>query len=84
MQKCFGELLAILIYLTMIVLFLIGSVQLALNGKPWVPVLEFLIAYAIDQVKSVPVQFFAWFFVIRRCGTLEVNDFEEWSDDLIF
>ena len=48
MQKCFGELLAILIYLIMIVLFLIGSVQLALNGKPWVPVLEFLIAYAID------------------------------------
>jgi len=48
MQKCFGELLAILIYLTMIVLFLIGAVQLALGGKPWAPILEFLIAYAID------------------------------------
>jgi hypothetical protein len=48
MQKCFGELLAILLYLIMIVLFLIGAVQLALNGKPWAPVLEFLIAYAID------------------------------------
>ena len=48
MQKCFGELLAILIYLLMIILFLIGAVQLALNGKPWAPILEFLIAYGVD------------------------------------
>ena len=65
----------------MIVLFLIGSVQLALNGKPWAPVLEFLIAYGVDQIKSIPVQLVTWFIVIRRCGTLEVNDFEEWSDE---
>ena len=43
--------------------------------------LELLIAYGIDQVKSLPCQFIIYWIVIRRCGKQDNVDFREWQDD---
>lgn len=39
---------------------------------------------AVDQIKSVPIQFIIWWVVIRRCGKFEPGAFEEWDDEAIY
>lgn len=75
MKKCFGELLGILVYVVTLVVFIIGVVQIAANGKPLTAVLEFVVAFGIDQAKSIPLQFLIWWVIVRRCGTFEASDY---------
>lgn len=51
------------------------------GGKPYTALIEFGIAFAIDQGKSIPIQFFLWWIVIRRCGRFEPGNFEVWDDE---
>jgi hypothetical protein len=83
MSKCCGEMLAITLYFTMVMLMLIGILHNAKDGKPLTGLIEFGIAIIIDQLKSIPVQFFVWWTVIRRCGKFETQDFDTWDDDHI-
>lgn len=64
---------------------LIISTMLQVNGggKPYTALIEFGIAFFIDQGKNVPMQFFLWWIVIRRCGKFEAGEFEVWDDEEI-
>ena len=76
LYKCCGELFYITTYL--VVLFY-GSVALMYNimyGKPQVIVIEFLIAFVIDQAKSLLTQPLLWWTVVRRCGKYKVQYYE--------
>lgn len=42
--------------------------------------IEFGIAFGIDQAKNIPIQFVIWWTVIRRCGKFEAGEFEVWDD----
>ena len=84
LKKCFGELLGILIYVVTLFIFIIGVVQIVANGKPVTAVIEFLVAFGIDQVKSIPFQFVIWWIIVRRCGKFEPSDYKEWEDEQMF
>jgi hypothetical protein len=83
MKKCCGELISIGLYVLMTLLLIIGLIHQINDGKPLTGLLEFVIALIIDQVKSVPIQWFIWWTVIRRCGKFDIVDFEEWDDNVI-
>jgi len=83
--KCWGELVAILLYVTMTALLVIGLLRQIEEGKPMTGVVEFCFAFLIDQFKSIPLQLIIWWTVIRRCGKFDVvEDFTEWDDEQIF
>ncbi len=46
-------------------------------------VVQFLIAWAIDQAKSLPVQYFIYWVVIRRLGFYENVNLVDWDDEAI-
>jgi hypothetical protein len=45
--------------------------------------IEFLIGWAIDQAKSIPIQFVIYWVVIRRLGYYENVNLEKWDDEAI-
>lgn len=63
--------LAITLYFAMVCMLTIGLLHQVKDGKPLTGLLEFVIALAIDQVKSIPVQLILWYVVVRRCGKFE-------------
>jgi len=67
MAKCWGEMLGIFMYVFFAFILLTGSMSTFEDGKPLTVLIELSIAIAIDQVKSIPIQFIIWVMVIRRC-----------------
>lgn len=44
---------------------------------------EFFIAWSIDQAKNIPIQFVIYWVVIRRFGNYENVNFTEWDDEKV-
>lgn len=86
LSKCWGELLYIFLYCAVAFIFVIAIVYQIQLGKIQSCLVEFAIAMAIDQVKSIPIQLTIYWVVIRRCGTLPISlEFNsKWDDDIIF
>lgn len=83
MFRCWGELLYILTYLTVILIVAIGLNYQLSYGKPQTIAVQFAIAFAIDQAKSFPCQLFIYWLFIRRLGFAENVHFEVWDDEVI-
>ena len=81
LAKCLSELLAIALYLLMVIILIVSLLQQLRDGKPLTGIVEFFIAVAIDQAKSIPVQFVVWWVVIKRCGKFETLNFTDWEDE---
>jgi hypothetical protein len=73
MNKCYGELMFILIYVGVIILLVIAIVYQIKYGKIKQCLVEFAICIAIDQAKSIPCQALIYWTVVRRLGTLPVS-----------
>ena len=52
-------------------------------GKPYSITIQFLIAWAIDQAKNIPVQCFIYWVVIRRLGFMENVNLVTWDDEKV-
>lgn len=81
MAKCWGEMLGIFMYVFFGFILLAGCLWTAANGKPTTVLIELFVVIAIDQIKSIPLQFIIWVVVIRRCFKFDVQDYEEWDDE---
>lgn len=55
MSKCFAEIAFIGSYLLIILSFVIGITYSITYGRPKTIMLEFFIAWALDQAKSIPI-----------------------------
>jgi len=55
MAKCWGELVAIIVYLLMLGFFIISLIHHMNGGKPLSSLIEFGIALVIDQLKHIPI-----------------------------
>lgn len=73
----------IAVYLVVIAVFVVGITYSVLYGRPLTILVEFFIAWAIDQVKSLPMQLIIYWVVIRRFGYYENVNFTEWDDEMI-
>lgn len=82
-QKCWSELLSIMLYVVMLVTLTTGLIHHIKGGKIYTSLINFGIALFIDQVKSLPVQFVIYWIVIRRCNKFDTPNFEVWDDDVI-
>ena len=79
MSKCFAEMAFIGSYLFVILSFIIGITYSVSYGRPKTIMIEFLIAWALDQAKSFPIQSIIYWVVILRMGTKSIN-FTTWDD----
>jgi hypothetical protein len=70
-NKCLAEIAFIGSYLFVIISFIVGITYSVSYGRPKTIMLEFFIAWAIDQGKSIPIQFFLYWAVVRRFGLYE-------------
>lgn len=82
-MKCWGELLFIGSYLFILAAFVIGITFAYQNGRPYTIMVEFFIAWGIDQVKSIPIQLVIYWVVIRRLGFYENVNMIEWDDESV-
>ena len=80
MSKCFAEIAFIGSYLFVILSFIIGITYSVSYGRPKTIMIEFLIAWALDQAKSFPIQSIIYWVVILRMGTKKSIDFTTWDD----
>jgi len=80
MSKCFAEMAFIGSYLFVILSFIIGITYSVSYGRPKTIMIEFLIAWALDQAKSFPIQSIIYWVVILRMGTKKSIDFTTWDD----
>jgi hypothetical protein len=71
MSKCFGEIAFIGSYIFVILAFVVGMTYSITYGRPMTIMIEFFIAWALDQAKNIPVQFVIYWVIIRRCGLYE-------------
>ena len=85
MNKCWGELAFILIYIFTLAYCCIGIIFQAHVGKPYSLLIEWALVLVIDQAKFVPAQLIIYLVVIRRLGLLEISEgFNgKWSDQLM-
>jgi hypothetical protein len=83
MNKCFAEIAFIGSYIFVIIALVIGITYSVTYGRPYSIMVEFFIAWAIDQAKSFPVQLFIYWVIIRRCGKYENVDLVVWDDEAI-
>lgn len=83
MSKCFGEIGFIGSYIFVILAIVFGLTYSIKFGRPLTIMIEFFIAWAFDQLKSIPVQFFLYWSVVRRFGYYENVDLVEWDDEAI-
>ena len=74
MNKCWGELAFIIIYICVLGYCLVGLVFQLSIGKPSSMFFEWFIVLVIDQLKFFPAQFFIYWVVIRRCGRLPISE----------
>lgn len=82
-QKCWSELLSILLFLAMSLTMTTGLIHHIRVGKFYTSLTNLGIALCIDQLKSIPVHAVIYWVVIRRCGKFENMNFEVWDDDVI-
>lgn len=54
MNKCWGELAFILMYVLVLTYCLMGLIFQSTNGKPYSMLMEWFIVLCFDQIKSVP------------------------------
>lgn len=80
MSKCFAEIAFIGSYLFVILSFIIGITYSVSYGRPKTIMIEFLIAWALDQAKSFPIQSIIYWVVILRMGTYKNINFTTWDD----
>jgi hypothetical protein len=82
-NKCLAEIAFIGSYLFIIVSFIVGITYSISYGRPKTIMIEFFIAWGIDQAKSFPVQFVLYWVVVRRLGFYENYDLTVWNDQEI-
>lgn len=63
--------------------FIVGITYSISYGHPKTIMIEFFIAWGIDQAKSFPVQFVLYWVVVRRLGFYENNNLTVWNDQEI-
>jgi hypothetical protein len=75
----------ITIYCGVFVYLFVGMIYIMKYGKIYSLLTEFGIAFAFDQIKSLPSQLIIYWVCIRRCGNLQINeDFGgKWDDELM-
>lgn len=83
MSKCFGEIAFIGSYLFVILAFVIGITYSITYGRPKTVLVEFLVAWALDQAKNLPIQFCIYWVVVRRLGYYENVNLVEWDDEAV-
>jgi len=81
MKKCTGELLFIGSYLMVAAIFVFSLTYSINYGNPFSIVVEFVVAWAIDQAKSPFSQLITYWVVVRRLGFYENAGFQEWNDE---
>jgi len=79
-NKCLAEMAFIGSYLFIILSFIVGITYSISYGSPKTIMIQFFIAWALDQAKSFPVQLFLYYSVILRFGTLENVELTHWDD----
>lgn len=83
MSKCFGEMAFIGSYMIVILAIVVGLTYSIKFGHPLTIMVEFFVAWAFDQLKSVPIQFAIYWVVIRRFGYYENVNLIQWDDETI-
>jgi hypothetical protein len=79
-NKCLSEIAFIGSYLFIILSFIVGITYSISYGSPKTIMIQFFIAWALDQAKSLPVQVCLYYSVILRFGTLENVELTHWDD----
>ena len=82
-NKCLAEMAFIGSYLFIIISFIVGITYSIIYGRPKTIMVEFFIAWAIDQGKSIPVQLFLYFVVVLRLNFYKNYDMTVWNDQEI-
>lgn len=85
MNKCWGELAFIILYLLMLGYCCMGIIFQSSMGKPKSMAMEWMIVLLLDQAKNVPSQYLIYWVVIRRFGRLPISESFEgvWDDQYI-
>lgn len=85
MNKCWGELAFIIIYLMMLGYCCISIIYQSSIGKPKSMAVEWVLVLVFDQLKTVPCQYLIYWVVIRRFGRLPISEGFEgvWDDQYI-
>ena len=86
MNKCWGELAFIILYLVLLVGCIAGIIYQASMGKPKSMALEWTIVLVLDQFKSFPCQYLIYWVVIRRLGQQPISEGFDgvWDDQYIY
>lgn len=86
MNKCYGELTMLIVYLAVLVICIMAVIYQVDKGKPQSMALEWIIVLIFDQIKSVPLQYIIYWVVIRRLGQLPISEGFDgvWDDKQIF
>ena len=74
LNKCWGELAFILLYIVVLAYCGIGIIFQSSMGKPNSLLFEWILVLCFDQLKFVPAQFIIYWVVIRRLGRLPVSE----------
>ena len=85
LNKCYGELAFILLYIVVIALCAMGIIYQSEMGKPNSLLFEWVIVLCFDQLKFVPAQLIIYWVVIRRLGRLPISEGYngKWDDQYI-
>lgn len=85
MNKCWGELAFIILYLLCLFLCFMGAIYQASMGKPKSMAIEWTIVLVLDQLKTLPCQYIIYWVVIRRLGRLPISEGYSgvWNDQYI-
>jgi len=62
-------------------MFTLGVAYSLSYGDPFTIMIQFFIAWGIDQAKSIPVQFCVYWVIIRRFGLYANVDLTVWDDE---
>lgn len=76
----------LLLYLAALVICLMTVIFQVDKGKPQSMALEWIIVLLFDQIKSIPIQYFIYWVVIRRLGQLPISEGFDgvWDDKKVF
>ena len=76
----------LLLYLAALVICLMTVIYQVDKGKPQSMALEWIIVLLFDQIKSIPIQYFIYWVVIRRLGQLPISEGFDgvWDDKKVF
>lgn len=74
--KCFSQIFLLVCSVIVVLLVCWKATRIGTFGYAPELWITFAIAFAIDQGKSFIFHFFVWYFLLRRCGYLKVNEEE--------